>query len=161
MGAPLVIYTQPRHVARVSAFVQEQRADAIVIGRNLSSIPRFWEVADLRVRERLHTMPHGDRCHVLCFGKFAWLTEQAQANPFGTSRFYWIDAGLSYCALFPERHLPRPDGLCGLFSSAVPAALRQEPRFVVCGLEPLAARLMHSVSLDDMARIAGEGAAPL
>lgn len=161
MGAPLVVYTQAHLARRLSELLRADGADARVVACPLSSVPRFWEVEELRIRQRVHTLPHRDRCHVLCLAKFAWLAEQAHDNPFGTTRFYWIDAGLAHPGLFPARHLPRPDGRCDLFSPAVPIALRRTPGFFVFELSPLVGPNLHPVDVGDMQRIAGPGARPI
>jgi FkbM family methyltransferase len=153
MSAPLVVYTQPRLAARVSEFLRAEGADAVVVPRPLASVPRFWEVQELRIRERVHTMPHRDRCHVLGFAKFPWLAEQARENPFGTSRFYWVDAGLVRPDVFPARR--------DLFSPALPFGLRQLYRFVVFALAPLAGPYLHTVEVEEMQRIAGARAEPI
>jgi hypothetical protein len=161
MRAPLVIYTQARLVGRLSEFLKREGADARLIARPLSSVPRFWEIEELRIAQRVHTRPDRDRCHVLCLGKFAWLAEQAREDPFRTSRLYWIDAGLSYPGLFPSRHLPRPHGRCDLFSSALPIGLQRAPGFTVFERSPLASRRLHSIDVEVMQRIAGSGAEPV
>jgi FkbM family methyltransferase len=161
MGAPLVVYTQHRHVDRLTEFFAHEHAAARVVGRSLSTVPRFWAIEELRLRHRVHTLPYRDRCHVLCLAKFAWLAEQARRDLFRTTRCYWIDAGLASSELFPASRLPRPEGTCDLFSEAVPAGLGRSPGFAVFELAPIAGRNMHSVDVGDMERIAGAGSAPI
>jgi hypothetical protein len=103
-------------------------------------------------------MPYRDRCHALCFGKFAWLAEQAERNPFGTSRFHWIDAGLAYEGLFPSRLLPRDGGRCGVFTPALAAALCAQGSFALFGLQPVQGTQIHSIHVDDLARVGATGA---
>jgi FkbM family methyltransferase len=161
-GAPLVVYTQDRLVGPLEEFFAAEGAPALVISRPLSTVPRFWAIQETRLRHRVHAFPHRDRCHVLCFAKFAWLAEQARRNVFGTRHCYWIDAGLASEALFPSSHLPRQSGaVCDLFSPALPAALVAESRFVVFALTPMIGRNLHSVDVDDMQRVAGAAALPI
>ncbi len=161
MGAPLVVYTQDRLVAAVEDALSEAGARASVIGRPLSSAPRFWPIQELRIRQRVFDEPYRDRCHVLCLAKVAWLAEQARCNPFATRNCFWIDAGLASDALFPASHLPRPDGVCDLFTRDVPDALGRRPGFVVFALEPMIGRSLHTVDVDAMQSIAGDGAEPI
>ncbi|HEY7790658.1 MAG TPA: hypothetical protein VIC33_09120 [Vicinamibacterales bacterium] len=155
LDAPLVVYTQRHLAARLTEFFQSRGIAARVLSRPLSAVPHFWPITELRIRQRVHTKPYRDRCHLLCFAKFAWLADQARDDPFGTARVYWIDAGLSYPALFPARHLPRPFGVCDLFTPALPAALDRYRPFLVCELAPMPGRHLHSVDTRDMERLAG------
>ena len=161
MKAPLVIYTQARLVGGLSEFLIREGANAQVIARPLSSVPRFWEIGELRVAQRVHTRAHRDRCHVLCHAKFAWLAEQARADPFRTARVCWIDAGLSYPGLFPSRHLPRPHGRCALFSPALAIGLARTGAFTMFERSPLVGGQLHFVNVGAMQRIAGSDAEPI
>lgn len=161
LGAPVVVYTQPDRVERVAQELRGLDASGIVVGRPLESVRRFEQIQEIRTRQRFHTQPHRDRCHVLCHAKLGWVAEQAVANPFASERFYWIDAGLVHRQLFPSRHLP-PDGSgrCTLFaprvldalaSPDVPSRIDQagssEASLVMLG-RPLAAARLHQIGIE-------------
>src|SRR4051794_2758314 len=125
LGAGLVAYTRPEHVECIASHLGALGVPAVVIGRELESVPRFAQIQEIRTRQEFQTKPWRDRCHVLCHAKLAWLAEQAEASLFGSDRFYWIDAGLAYPGLFPLRYLHdyRVDR-CSLFTPRVLDALR-------------------------------------
>jgi hypothetical protein len=161
MGAGLVVYTRPEHVARLSDHFAALDAPALVLGRDLESAPRCAQIQEMRLRQRFPEMPWRDRCHVLCHAKLAWLAEQAAADPFRSSRFYWIDAGLAYPGLMPRRYLPDYRTTpCALFTPRVLDALA-DGQFVVVGQRPVEGRRMHDIPLDDHPAWIGQPGRPI
>src|SRR5262249_43022193 len=124
LGAGLVVYTQHEHVDPIARHLEALGIPSRVIGRELEAVPRFAQIQEIRTPQGIHDQPYRDRCHALCHAKLSWLAEQVEANPFASERFYWIDAGISYSALFPPRYLPDDSGsACALFKPEVLEAL--------------------------------------
>ena len=97
--------------------------------------PHFETIQEMRLRKGYPSMRWRDRCHVLCLSKVHWLAEQGRLNPFGSERFYWIDAGLSYPGLFPRRYLDTPEGFdCALFGPDTLRALDARPAMLLLGM---------------------------
>ena len=128
MQAPFVVYTWPRSVDEIRRFASDQGLTWNVVGFDLARAPRFETIQEMRLRKGYPSRRWRDRCHVLCLSKVHWLAEQARLNPFGSERFYWIDAGLSYPGLFPTRYLDTPEGFdCALFGPDTLRALDARP----------------------------------
>jgi hypothetical protein len=163
MGAGLVVYTDPANVDRIEGHLTHLGAPAVVIGRELASAPRADQIQEIRVRQRFETKPWRDRCHVLCHAKPAWLAEQAEANPFDSSRFYWIDAGLAYPGLMPRRYLgDYASDRCSLMVPGVLDALAAADwPLVLLGLRPPEGQRLHDVPLDEHAPWIGPGGRPI
>jgi hypothetical protein len=153
-------YTKPEHVALLTAFCRQLDVPARIVGRPLEEAPRFARIQQLRVEKEYHTKPWRDRCHALCLAKVPWMAEEAQANPFSSERFYWIDAGIAYDALFPSRYLRDNASRCSLFVPAVLDALAAEP-LVFAGQHPIMTTHIHQIPLPAHEPFLGADARPL
>jgi len=175
LGAGLVVYTWPADAERIASRLGDLGASAVVVGRELESAPRFVRIQEVRTRLGYQTKPWRDRCHVLCHAKLAWLAEQADTSPFGSDRFYWIDAGLAYPGLFPSRYLQEYlVDRCALFTPHVLDALRElngsetegpptkespttrsDRALVMIGKRPPEGTQLHNVLFDDLLAFSG------
>jgi hypothetical protein len=134
-----------------------------VVGRDLADAPRHDQIQEIRIRQQFHLMPWRDRCHVLCHAKLAWLAEQVEADPFGSSRFYWIDAGLAYPGLMPRRYLDDYfRDRCSLFTPRILDALAAEGApLVLVGHHPIETRHVHQIPLAEHDQWIGPGGRPI
>ena len=164
MKAPCVIHTWPRAVDEVRRVARDEGLMWNVVGFDLSQAPRFETIQEMRLRKDYPSMRWRDRCHVLCLTKVHWLAEQARLNPFGSERFYWIDAGLSYPGLFPRRYLDAPDGFdCALFGPDTVRALDARPALLLLGIRDALddSGMLHTVPVRALERLAGEERGPM
>jgi hypothetical protein len=150
LGAAWVIYTDPAHVDAVRSFGRTLAVDFEVVARSLDRTPRFEAIQDLRERLGVRTLPWRDRCHALCFAKIGWTAAEAASPRFGSDFVYWIDAGLAHEGLFPSRLRRRPETV---FTPQVLSSL--QPREVTLIAYPYSHALLHDVSLEQMATLAG------
>jgi hypothetical protein len=150
---------------RLASHFDALGAPAFVLGRALESTPRFDPIQSLRERLGYRTTPWRDRCHALCHAKPTWLAEQAEQNPFESSSFYWVDAGLAYPGLIPRRYLPEYFGPpCQLFAPAVLeglAAERADAPLILIGQHPIAIGQMHNVRMEAHQPWIGDGRGPM
>ena len=105
--ANFVVFTSPDEVDPLTEFIIAQKMDRhriFIVSRNVSHTR--WHDAF----EKLKTdYPHGQRSMDLVHSKVGWLYEAATINPFGAAGpIFWIDAGLSFSGLFPDRFRRRP-----------------------------------------------------
>jgi hypothetical protein len=164
MQAPFAVYTWPRSVDEIRRFASDQGLTWNVVGFDLARAPRFETIQEMRLRKGYPSRRWRDRCHVLCLSKVHWLAEQARLNPFGSERFYWIDAGLSYPGLFPTRYVDTPEGFdCALFGPDTLRALDARPAMLLLGMRDAlkGSGMLHTIPVQAMERLAGEERGPM
>jgi FkbM family methyltransferase len=160
MRAPFVIYTWPRTVDEVRAVARDEGLPWEVVGFDLAQAPRYDAIQAIRLRKDYPSQPWRDRCHVLCLAKVPWLAAQARMNPFGSDRFYWVDAGLSYPGLFPHRFLDVRDRFeCSLIGPETVTALNARPEMRLFGIRHALSRfgLLHNVPVSVLDDLEGQG----
>lgn len=104
-GANFVLYTSPEEYQDVVKFVKDNDIDS----SKLKIIQH--EISDNIWNKKFNELKTNGadgcgRSMDLVHSKIYWLNKISKQNPFGDSEyFYWIDAGLSFEGLFPNRFL--------------------------------------------------------
>ncbi len=105
--ANFIVFTSPGEVMQLTEFITAQKMDQhriFVVARDVAN-NRWHDAFELLKAE----YPHGQRSMDLIHSKVTWLYEAATINPFGKSdAVFWIDAGLSFSGLFPDRFRRKP-----------------------------------------------------
>jgi len=105
--ANFLVFTSPEEASRLTDFVSANQMDrhrVFIVARDLNR--NRWHEAFVQLKTMY---PHGQRSMDLIHSKVGWLYEAATINPFGTGgSVFWIDAGLSFNGLFPDRFRRRP-----------------------------------------------------
>ncbi|HYG26550.1 MAG TPA: WlaTC/HtrL family glycosyltransferase, partial [Caulobacteraceae bacterium] len=106
IDCPMVVYTDAAHVELVRRLrgdrpTRIQTLDPAALARHALYAPTHQIRADPRWLAQAAWLPGSPQAALpaynpVVFTKPLWLAEQAQLNPFGSSHFYWIDAGLSH-----------------------------------------------------------------
>jgi hypothetical protein len=131
MGNPFVIYTWPKDVQKITDYFKEFLGDEKFI--KLIKVEEY----DLNTTEIRGVLKKaiteniwvpGDRPYDVMIGKFIMMQKAIESNFFNTELFFWIDAGLSHQALFPDKYLDINSGdrrwsSCSLFTPKVPIKL--------------------------------------
>jgi hypothetical protein len=133
MNCPFVIFTWEKDIQRISEYYKEILSES-EFNRRIKILP--FDLHETPIREIIKiekTKPQnvdlpGDRCFDVMFGKFLMLQKSIEKDFFNSENFFWIDAGLSSSALFPNKHLDRTVSEkqyseCFLFSPKVPLQL--------------------------------------
>lgn len=106
-NAQFAVFTSPGEVDQLKAFIAAEKMDAhriIIIPRDLTENP--WHK---RFEALKPFYPHNQRSMDLVHSKVPWLYEVAAMEPFGHwSSIFWIDAGLSFSGLFPDKFRRKP-----------------------------------------------------
>lgn len=114
LGLPLVIYTHEINdqAKKLKDFLKEENFDNYeIIIHNLENfklsekIYQIKESIDLIDDNGLsssRSLIENHRNHHLCLQKIFWLKDQANRNPFNSSKFFWIDFGLFHHTIFPD-----------------------------------------------------------
>lgn len=105
--AQFVVFTSPEEVDQLKTFIAREKMNyqrVFIVARDLSK--NRWHDRFCRLKE---LYPHNQRSMDLVHNKVAWLYEAATIEPLGRwSNVFWIDAGLSFSGLFPERFRRKP-----------------------------------------------------
>lgn len=108
VNTPILIYTWPKNVEHVKEyytnFLGEERFNQQikVLDFDLYESPLYDIIKTIKRPE------HGinsDRSYDLMLGKYVIIKDAIQKNLFNSNYFFWIDAGLSSSALFPNKYL--------------------------------------------------------
>ena len=104
--AAFVIYTQSKNVDEVQRVVNISDNKRVTVNVNdLESLPIYKTLIPMKLTHELVTA----RCYEIMYSKVDWVGEVMFSNPFNTSYFFWIDAGLSHCGIFPMRLQRHPE----------------------------------------------------
>jgi hypothetical protein len=106
IDCPMVVYTDAAHVDLVRTLrgdrpTRIQMLDPAALARHALYAPTHRIRTDPRWLAQAAWLPGSPQAALsaynpVVFTKPLWLAEQAQHNPFGSSHFYWIDAGLGH-----------------------------------------------------------------
>lgn len=133
MESPYVIFVWPHKIEETEQYFinflgkEEFEKKIKVIGFDLYKT-EFRELIKKEKENGSGQRISGDRCPDLFICKYLMLKQVAQENYFNTDSFFWIDAGLSSSALFPDKYLDleareRRWSSCSLFTPKVPKNL--------------------------------------
>lgn len=114
LGLPLIIYThnfedqakklreflENENVKNYEIIIQE--LDVFYLSDKIYSIKEEMGLIDKDGLSSSRSIVENQRNHHLCLQKIFWLNEQANKNPYNTSKFYWIDFGLFHHTIFPD-----------------------------------------------------------
>jgi len=125
--APIVIFTWSKNVNKVEThfrnFLGEERfsQQIKVLPYDLQNSPFYELIKSIKTEEQGY---NNDRSYDLMIAKFIFLQHCIQHNYFSSDYIFWLDAGLSHIALFPEKYLDKthPDTQyteCSLFTEKV------------------------------------------
>jgi len=127
MNSPYVIFTWPDQVDRVKNyfkdFLGEEKFNELI--RVLEYDLHQTEIREMiKLEKQKNTNVPGDRSHDVQIGKFYMLRKAIELNLFDSDAFFWIDAGLSSSALFPNKYLDQNSGerkysYCSLFTPKI------------------------------------------
>lgn len=104
-NADFIIYTNDKH--RVDTFYQKHYPDKIS-----RFISKEYDLYNTPYRDKLNQIKNteetkkSDRCIELQYSKFTWLLD----NAYDCEHIYWIDAGLCYSGLLPDKYLKTHTG---------------------------------------------------
>lgn len=130
LNAPIVIFAWPHEVDKVEthfkSFLGENRYNSQikVIPFDLRESPLYAPIKSIKTYEQGYI---NDRSYDLMLAKFLFVQHVIDNNYFNSDYIFWMDAGLSHSALFPNKHLSCETGEkryteCTLFTPAVVAA---------------------------------------
>jgi len=111
---PLVIYTHEYNdqAKKLKEFLEEENfKDYEIIIHDLDNFKLSDKI--YQIKEEIGLIDSNGLCvdratlenhrnHHLCLQKILWLKDQANRNPFNSSKFYWIDFGLFHHTIFPD-----------------------------------------------------------
>lgn len=129
VNSPIVIYTWPKNVEYVKNYyseflgIERFNNQIKVLEFDLYTSPLYDLIKSIKKPE------HGiksDRSYDLMIGKYFMIKDVIEKNIFNSKYFFWIDAGLSSSALFPNKYLNQnyPDAYrrysnCSLFTPII------------------------------------------
>lgn len=135
MGSPYIIYTWEKNVKELQDYYSKCLGED-EFNKRVKILP--YDLYDTPIRkiikkEKLKPQNQdlaGDRSFDVMLGKFIMLKEAINSNYFESDNFFWIDAGLSHQALFPNKYLDnsQPEKMwteCTLFTPQVPITLNK------------------------------------
>lgn len=112
LEAPIIIYTWPKNVEHVieyySNFLGKERFEKQikVFEFDLYKSPLYEIIKTIKKPE--HGLKN-DRSYDLMIAKYLMAKDAISTNPFSSNYFFWMDAGLSNSALFPDKYLEQSD----------------------------------------------------
>lgn len=111
MDAPVILYCWDRDIAVIKNFIEEEggveRASQISFRTfDLYQSPLYETIKKVK---NIEEQKQSDRSFDVSIAKFLMLQQSIQNNIYNSKHFYFLDAGLSSSALFPNKHLPEQD----------------------------------------------------
>ncbi|HEX6858906.1 MAG TPA: WlaTC/HtrL family glycosyltransferase [Caulobacteraceae bacterium] len=154
IDCPMVVYTDAAHVELVRELrgdlpTRIQMLDPAALAAHALYAPTHQIRADPRWLEQAAWLPGSPQAALPAYNpvvltKPLWLAEQAQHNTFGSSHFYWIDAGLGHTV---------PGDL--LDGEAFRRLAAQHQRLLLLAYPYAPDREVHGFDADALARLAG------
>lgn len=131
METPIVIYTWPKDVEKASNHFKEFLGEEKF--KKLIKVEGY-DLYETEIRETIkiamenNPWVSGDRSYDVMLGKFLMIERAIKSNFFNSEFFFWMDAGLSSQALFPDKYLDLESAdkrwsYCSLFTTKVPEKL--------------------------------------
>lgn len=111
MNTPVVLYCWEKDISTISNFIHEEGGSdrvAQITFRpyDLYQSPLYEKIKSVK---NIEEQKKSDRSFDVSIAKFLMLQHAIQNNVFNSNYFYFLDAGLSSSALFPNKHLPLQD----------------------------------------------------
>jgi len=102
---PIVIFTNKNYVEFLQTFCNDnlKHKNFKIIGLNLEDLPYYSQIDDLK-RYNLELNPLGNRYCQIVLSKPYLIKYAIDNNLFNGDKYFWIDAGLSYVSLIPNRY---------------------------------------------------------
>lgn len=114
LGLPLIIYTHDfeNQAKKLREFLEKENVKNYeIIIQDLENFYLSDKIYNIKEKINLidanglisgNSINDNQRNHHLCLQKIFWLKEQANKNPFKSSKFFWIDFGLFHHTIFPD-----------------------------------------------------------
>lgn len=133
MNSNFIIYTWKKDVDNLINFLNENKPEDynskfLVLGFDLNESPVY---NDIKKIKNVENQKKSERSYDLMINKFIFVSESIKNNYFDSDYFFWIDAGLSHCCLFPNKYMITNEGGwkqfsdCVLFSSELKDSLKK------------------------------------
>jgi hypothetical protein len=102
---PIIIFTNVDYVGFLQNFCDEnlKHKDFKIIGLNLEDLPFYNQIDELK-SYNTELNPIGNRYSQIMSAKPYLMKYAIDNNIFQGDKYFWIDAGLSYVSLIPDRH---------------------------------------------------------
>jgi hypothetical protein len=131
MDCGIALYCWEKNIEELTQFIVEEgyshRLEQIkFIPYDLYKSPLYNVIRSIK---NIEEQKKSDRTYDLMQAKFLMTKDTILNNPFNTKYFYYMDVGLSSCALFPFKYLPFKDHMfkkwsdCSLFDNNLVDAL--------------------------------------
>lgn len=111
MDAPIILYCWDRTIEEIKDFLKTEGAEhrlgqILFKPYDLYQSPLYETIKSIK---NIEEQKKSDRSFDVSIAKFLMLKDTIAHNPFNSNNFYFLDAGLSSSALFPNKFLPEQD----------------------------------------------------